>query len=542
MAVAIMRAGAMLAPLFLAGAGIAADGPVASVPIGDRVIDLTPPVPRPGTRHCTVTLFDRREFRGEAPLALDYRPPADCPGPWRKVVLEADFDVTAGLQYDRTADLTIGGATLFVGTTMEPGKDYAPHWHVERDVTDLAAVLRQPADGAATLVNFLDGDHTGRVSWGARLVFYAGDAPAGHQVVVPVTAGFVDLSSREPTVSRTLTLPRNMTGLQMDLFAIGQQRDEFWFDCIPPGFARPNPFPAAPCTPFREVEVRIDGQLAAIHAVQPVIFTGGINPALWRRAPGLHALNLPSARLDLTPFAGVLNDGRPHDVTLAMPAVGTLFRLSGTLIATVDPMRPVVPGALVASRLSPAMVATRQTRPGTQPDRTGTLVTTARRSGYAEGYVETSRGRTTTRVAYDLDMQVIATRDDGRYDKWYDARHSTTVTTRGGRSRTRRIDDHDVLTIVMPVDPPRHGVKYGTQITQTKERAVSDEAGRRNSALAMTTFAPTSSVFTAPRETPNRVTVTSHVRDARGRCRRTGAVVADDSVARSERTACPSGR
>lgn len=84
-------------------------------------------------------------------------------------MLEADFDTTTGHQFDRTADLTLGGATLFVGTTMEPDASYAPRWHVERDVTDFAALLTQPHTGMATLANYLDQDHTGRLFWGRGL-------------------------------------------------------------------------------------------------------------------------------------------------------------------------------------------------------------------------------------------------------------------------------------------------------------------------------------------------------------------------------------
>lgn len=328
--------GIMGRALFAAGLsasiGAPAAGQTAPRPIGNAVVDLSPPLPRPSGPSCTVTLFDRRDFQGDEPLPLAYRPPADCPGPWRKVVLEADFDVTTGTQFDRSADLTLGGATLFLGTTMEPGDTYAPHWQVARDVTDYAALLRTPTDGRATLVNYLDKDHDAHVHWGARLVFYAGEAPRPDGVVLPVTAGLARLDPQKPMVSRTIRFPRNLTRLAIDLFAIGQEREEFWYDCAPGNLAQRNIFGPPPCdAPYREVEVRIDGRLAGVRSVQPDIFTGGINPGLWRRVPALRALNLPPARVDLTPFAALLNDGQPHVIALAMPTAGTFFRVSGTL-------------------------------------------------------------------------------------------------------------------------------------------------------------------------------------------------------------------
>lgn len=530
----------LLLLLVLTGTAAEAGAQTVAEPIGQRVIDLTPPVPRPDTKRCVVELFARREFQGDAPLPIAYRPPADCPGPWSKVVLEGDFDVTPGTQFDRSADLVLGGVSLFLGTTMEPDERYAPRWRVERDVSDYAALLRRPADGAATLVNYLDADHDAHAFWGARLVFYAGAAPEKERIVLPVTEGFVRLDPQQPIFSRTLQLPRNLTRVEIDLFAIGQQRDEFWFDCAPGNLALRNVFGPAPCAaPFREVEVRIDGQLAGVRSIQPAIFTGGINPALWRRAPALDALNLPSARVDLTPFAGLLNDGKPHVVALAMPMAGTFFRVSATLIGEVDPDRAVVPGGLIANTIAPAKAPTRQVRRPRSPGGIGTIETIANRSEFAEGYVETSRGRVTTRVAYALDQRLITTRDTGKSSKRYDARQSVTITTAGGKPTHRRIDEHDTLSIDIGVKPPLYGVKNGTRIAQSRERTATGEGDRdTHMRQTITSFAPSFSFFTDARPTPNRVTVTSLVEDLNGR-RQVEAVVADDQVTRSERDLGP---
>ncbi len=495
---------ALLAAGLSASIGAPAAGQTAPRPIGNAVVDLSPPLPRPSGPSCTVTLFERREFQGDEPLPLAYRPPADCPGPWRKVVLEADFDVTTGTQFDRSADLTLGGATLFLGTTMEPGDTYAPHWQVARDVTDYAALLRTPTDGRATLVNYLDKDHDAHVHWGARLVFYAGEAPRPDGVVLPVTAGLSRLDPQKPLVSRTIRFPRNLTSLAIDLFAIGQEREEFWYDCAPGNLAQRNIFGPPPCdAPYREVEVRIDGRLAGVRSVQPDIFTGGINPGLWRRVPALRALNLPPARVDLTPFAALLNDGQPHVIALAMPTAGTFFRVSGTLIGTVDPTRPVVTGALTANTLAPARIVTRQLRAPRGPGAIGTVETVATRADRVEGYVDTPHGRVVTRVAYDLNQRLTNTRDTGVSSKRYVARQTMTVTTRGATPSRRRIAERDTLAIDIGVQPPLYGVKNGTQIAQASERTISgDGPDNGRTAQTLTTFAPSFSLFTAPCRRP----------------------------------------
>lgn len=535
---------ALFAAGLTASIGAPAAGQTARWPIGNAVVDLSPPLPRPSGPSCTVTLFDRREFQGDEPLPLAYRPPADCPGPWRKVVLEADFDVTTGTQFDRSADLTLGGATLFLGTTMEPGDTYAPHWQVARDVTDYAALLRTPTDGRATLVNYLDKDHDAHVHWGARLVFYAGEEPRPDGVVLPVTAGLSRLDPQKPLVSRTIRFPRNLTSLTIDLFAIGQEREEFWYDCAPGNLAQRNIFGPPPCdAPYREVEVRIDGRLAGVRSVQPDIFTGGINPGLWRRVPALRALNLPPARVDLTPFAALLNDGQPHVIALAMPTAGTFFRVSGTLIGTVDPTRPVVTGALTANTLAPARIVTRQLRAPRGPGAIGTVQTIATRADRVEGYVDTADGRVVTRVAYDLDQRLTNTRDTGVSSKRYDAHQTMTVTTHGTTPSRRRIAERDTLAIDIGVQPPLYRVKNGTQIAQASERTISgDGPDNGRTAQTLTTFAPSFSLFTAPLQTPNRVTVTAHDTDAGGRRYDRTAVVTDDTVVYTSGTTTPPAR
>ena len=62
-----------------------------------------PTVMRPTTTPCVVTLFANQEFANFSAKTFSYTPPANCPGPWAKVVFTADFTVTAGRQYDRTA-------------------------------------------------------------------------------------------------------------------------------------------------------------------------------------------------------------------------------------------------------------------------------------------------------------------------------------------------------------------------------------------------------------------------------------------------------
>ena len=64
-----------------------------------------PPVPRPHTTPCVVTLYKGFKFADFNPKSFTYTPPAACPGPWAKVILQANFSINQGRQFDRTANI-----------------------------------------------------------------------------------------------------------------------------------------------------------------------------------------------------------------------------------------------------------------------------------------------------------------------------------------------------------------------------------------------------------------------------------------------------
>ena len=69
-------------------------------------------------------------------------------------------------------------------------------------------------------------------------------------------------------------------------------------------------------SPFREVQLFIDGQLAGVVWPFPIIFTGGVVPGLWRPVVGIDAFDLKEDEIDITPWLPLLCDdkqiGRAH--------------------------------------------------------------------------------------------------------------------------------------------------------------------------------------------------------------------------------------
>jgi len=441
-----------------ASGAIAATSPGFNVGSANVAI-ADPPVPRPPGKACTVQLFSGFTFRDFSDHPYSYAPPTGCGTAWSKVVLEADFSVTAGRQFDRTASVWLGGANVYFGTTQEPSATVSPSWHIERDVSDFASLLRNPQTGQAILGNVVDGTYTGVISGSARLVFYPAnvlapkvDAP---DVVFPLSdgtaGGTVALNTGTDQLSRTLTLPTNIERAYLDVFAQGQGGDEFWYSCVPD--AQSTEAQSCGGGAYREVQVSIDGQPAGVAPVYPWIFTGGIDPYMWRPTPGVQTLNFLPYRVDLTPFAALLNDGKPHALAIGVTGANGNFAVTGNLFVYQDPHRKVLTGAVTANTLAgqPAVASVDNRLTDNAGVIGGAIATHASRSFRTAGYVDTSRGRIVTdvnqTVAFD-NTQSFAI-DPSRYLQGIDQ-----LTTVDSTTKTRQGPFGIAVTTETHVDYP----------------------------------------------------------------------------------------
>src|SRR5215469_16304943 len=159
-----------------------------------------PPVPRPDTVPCVVELFNNIAFNNFSPKFFPFVPPAGCPGPWAKVVLSADFSIQAGRQFDRTAEIWIGGVNIYFGTTSEPSRAVARSWHIERDLTDYTALFNTTQNGRVDLGNLVNSTFTSTLFGTAQLQFY----PLSHNNNgAPTTADLVLPLASNPTGGTT---------------------------------------------------------------------------------------------------------------------------------------------------------------------------------------------------------------------------------------------------------------------------------------------------------------------------------------------------
>jgi hypothetical protein len=398
----------------MVAAGSASAGPVVG---SSNTATAEPELSRPRTTPCVVELYRDVTFANFDPKLFTFTPPAGCQGPWAKVVLTADFAVSAGRQFDRTGNIWIGGVSVYFGTTMQPSRTVSRSWHVERDLTEYSALLAAPQAGKVVLGNLVNETYTGIITGTAKLEFFpvarGRRAPEVADVVVPLSdaadGGTVLLQTGNDALARSVTLPRNVDRAYLEVFSQSQYRDEFWYACVPDELS--TPLQSCGGTAFREAQVTIDGQPAGIAPIYPWFYTGAIDPYMWRPIPGVQALNFTPYRVDLTPFAGLLSDGAAHEVAIRVTGANDYFMVTGTLLAYLDHAATQVTGRILVNTVgTPLPVVTDDVVAG-DGTALGTVSTTSARTAIIVGLVTGSRGTRKVTVTQNIAFSNVQTFD-----------------------------------------------------------------------------------------------------------------------------------
>ncbi|MET9462726.1 peptide-N4-asparagine amidase [Streptomyces canus] len=347
-------------------------------------LTAAPPVAKPSGKSCQLTLAEA-QFRDFTPYTGTYTPPEGCGDRWSKVVLRMDGKVR-GRQFDRLGYLHIGGVEVFRTSTPQPSPD-GIQWSVEKDVTRYSDTLRTGHDVEMLIGNVVDDTYTGIIDVKVTLTFYEGrQAPAPDRVLT------LD--------DNTLTTPRNSERILAEVYATGSGGgcEEYWYLTVP----SEAPYSCqADNGPYREVQIKVDGWLAGIAAPFPTVWTGGwSNPFLWYVVPGPRAFDIKPIEYDLTPFAGILNDGRPHRVEVAVvgvPEGQPGWSTPVNVLVWQDAKSAHVAGKLTTHQNSDLANSSTYT-PGSEHrvDTAGDHRLTV------AGYVDTSHGRVTTTVRRSL--------------------------------------------------------------------------------------------------------------------------------------------
>jgi hypothetical protein len=396
---------AVIAVAMIAGISAAQTPPIPPQIGSQNTVTADPPVPTPHTTPCVVTLFNNYAFENFNNQTFSYTPPANCPGPWAKIVFQADFNVTPGVQYDRTASIYLGHANIYYGTTAEPSQMFGPSWHIERDLTDYSSLFTTAQSGEVDLGNLVNSTYTGIIYGTAAVYLYPvpewQHAPVTADAVYPMPdapGGAATLNTTADQLSSTFTLPANVERAYLEVITQSQSNDEFWYTCVPNDVA--SELESCGNTAFREAEISIDGTPAGVAPVYPWVFTGGVDPWLWYPLPGVQTLNFVPYRVDLTPFAGLLSNGQPHTVAVSVYNADSYFLATASLLVYLDHGSSQVTGEVTSNSLAAAPNPNVVENLTTNPDGSigGTVSVSSKRAFEISGFVNTSHGKVSTVV------------------------------------------------------------------------------------------------------------------------------------------------
>ena len=204
----------------------------------------------------------------------------------------------------------------------------------------------------------MDSTYTGIPLVNISLTFFAADgeefpAVVDPPTVLPVTNSPGNWDALAVTAGSNLTyavtLPYNdVVGARLELMASAHGCEEFWYTNIDDDEAA-SEFGLCGGGVYREIQVYVDGLLAGATYPFPVMYTGGINPFLWRPLTGIMSFDIPAYSFDLTPF--VLGDGRAHNVTVKVlggDAEGGVWYLDATLLLHRDAAAAPVSGGVAS--------------------------------------------------------------------------------------------------------------------------------------------------------------------------------------------------
>ena len=248
--------------------------------------------------------------------------PAACDGGihgerWDFITLDFEGAVE-GVQFDRYGGLWFAGVELLRTTTPEPatGVDHGgTRWSINKDITDYAYLFAHAIVGitntSLTIPNTVTDVYTGTLYIRVTATFRMAETTTTKsmpRMILPLldpTASpwsITGLTNTSQPLHRPFALSSAHVGkvkrLYLDIFVSNHGgSEEFWYQTD---------------SAYREINVFIDGCLAAAFYPAVVVYTGGICPLLWRPLVSLLALDIPAYRIDITAFAGVINDGAAH--------------------------------------------------------------------------------------------------------------------------------------------------------------------------------------------------------------------------------------
>jgi hypothetical protein len=250
---------------------------------------------------------------------------------FNKVVLTLKTEVD-NVQYDRLINIFVNGVQIWRTSTIEPGGNLVSSTAL-KDVSTYLNLFKKDGVVMFQLDNLLNKRLTGEFKITLCANFYNTEEeyddgfsssdlndsifttakPADR--IYPLVVDDDELHpplAYLPSDKINVQLPAvsvNTTRLRLSIFTSGNAQEEFWYGNVIDKFKNKYASHGRPLPghgPVRIVNVYFNGEKIATQSPEPVVFTGGISPALWSSVVSNNAFDVPAIDVDLTGLLPVL--------------------------------------------------------------------------------------------------------------------------------------------------------------------------------------------------------------------------------------------
>jgi len=257
---------------------------------------------------------------------------------------QCDFDTvrinltvtSQGRQFDRLALMFLGDVEVFRTSTAEPTTNGIV-WTYIKEMSQYNALWKEPQKLIFDLGNLIDDTYTGPFNVTLTASFSQQNNVEVADVILPISARRSASNSSSAfnvpsdNASVAYRIPATTSRAIVSISACGQSTEEFWWSNVFSSDTKAFSNTVGDLygySPFREIQLLIDGNLAGVVWPFPIIFTGGVAPGFWRPIVGIDAFDLREPEIDISPFLPILTDGQAH--TFEIRVVGLDVSSNGT--------------------------------------------------------------------------------------------------------------------------------------------------------------------------------------------------------------------
>ncbi|OJJ02959.1 hypothetical protein ASPVEDRAFT_133004 [Aspergillus versicolor CBS 583.65] len=275
------------------------------------------------------------------PFVGFYKPPS-CSFDTVRVNLTV---TSRGRQFDRLGHMYLGDIEIFRTSTAEPTTNGVV-WSYIKDMSQYNVLWKEHQKIIFELGNLVNDIYTGSFNVTVMAYFSHEENVKTADIVLPISAqksarnssSAFNVPSQEAKVSYKLN-PQVSRAI-VSVSACGQSTEEFWWsnvfssdtDTFDNGLDELYGY-----SPFREIQLYIDGTLAGVVWPFPIIFTGGVSPGFWRPIVGTDAFDLRAPEIDITPFLPLLTDGFYHSFEFKVVGLDVSDNGTATISSIIGP-------------------------------------------------------------------------------------------------------------------------------------------------------------------------------------------------------------